>query len=245
VIALLLYRRVWRSLPVFCACCTCDLLSNVVTYASSRYLAASYSAVYLAATALDVVLVFGVLIEVAWSILRPLRASLSSRTLLAVSVLILTVGAAIWPFTGIHALASLSPAIRNIVRLQQTAAMLRILFFLVLAGCSQLLSIGWRDRELQIATGVGFYAVVSVAVEALHAHLTMGPQYRLLNQAVIVSYIVTMLYWLYCFAQQETARREFSPQMQSFLLAVAGNARTARMALADSTAAKAPNLRER
>ena len=43
-------------------------------------------------------------------------------------------------------------------QLQHTVSILRILFFLVLAGGSQLLSIGWRDRELQVATGLGFYS---------------------------------------------------------------------------------------
>jgi hypothetical protein len=39
-----------------------------------------------------------------------------------------------------------------------------------------------------------------------------------------------------CFAQKVPERREFTPQMQNFLLAVAGNARTARIALANSSA---------
>jgi hypothetical protein len=44
-----------------------------------------------------------------------------------------------------------------------------------------------------------------------------------------------LLYWAFSFAQAETKRREFTPQMQSLLLAVAGNARTARMSLTEES----------
>jgi hypothetical protein len=108
-----------------------------------------------------------------------------------------------------------------------------VLFFLVLAGCSQLLSIGWRDRELQVATGLGFFSIVSLAVTVLHSHEGMGQQYRHLNEFVSAGYILSLAYWAFSFATKEAARREFTPQMQSFLLAVAGSARTARITLTD------------
>jgi hypothetical protein len=133
-----------------------DLLTNVGNYAVLRYFLASYTTIYLVETVLDSALEFGILVELSWSVLRPLRASLSRSILVVVGVLIVAAGAAIWPFSVIHGLASLPPAWRTLVHVQQTASILRILFFLVLAGCSQLLSINWRDRELQIATGLGF-----------------------------------------------------------------------------------------
>jgi len=187
---------------------------------------------------------FGVLVELSWSTLRPIRSSLPRSALLVVGVLIVALGAAIWPFSGIHELASLAPAIRNIVRVQQTASILRILFFLVLAGCSQLLSIGWRDRELQIATGLGFYSIVSLTVEILHSHEAMGSQYRHLNQIVVVSYICSLLYWAFSFSEKEAERRDFTPQMQSFLLAMAGNARATRIALSEPPSGKGRDPRK-
>jgi hypothetical protein len=120
----------------------------------------------------------------------------------------------------------------------QTTSILRILFFLALAGCSQLLSIGWRDRELQVASGLGFYSLVSLAVAMLHTHQNMGPLYSHLQQVVVASYICSLLYWAVSFSQKEAVRREFSPQMQSLLLSVAGTARATRTALADSAVAK-------
>jgi hypothetical protein len=107
-------------------------------------------------------------------------------------------------------------------------------FFLLLAGFSQMLSIGWRDRELQVATGLGFYSIVSLAVTVLHSHQSMGDQYRNLNQYESASYILSIVYWVFSFATKEAERREFTPQMQSFLLAMAGTARSTRIALGES-----------
>jgi hypothetical protein len=125
------------------------------------------------------------------------------------------------------------------MQLQQTVTILRVGFFLVLAGCSQWLSIGWRDRELQVVTGLGFYSIVGLCVAMLNMHQTTGVQYLHLNQIVIGSYILSLVYWLYNFAQQEVARREFTPQMQNFLLAVAGAAHSSRVTLTESRSEKA------
>jgi hypothetical protein len=120
------------------------------------------------------------------------------------------------------------------VHLQQSSSILRILFFLVLAGCSQLLSIGWKDRELQIATGLGVYSMASLAVTLVHTHQSAVSQYRqyhMLDNLQSAVYVCSLFYWVYSFLQQETERREFTPQMQNFLLAVAGSARSARIGL--------------
>jgi hypothetical protein len=194
-----------------------------------------YVAAYLGGLVVDSALEFSVLVELAWSVLRPLRASLSRKALGGVAAIILFAGAAIWPFSGIHELGQYPVAWRNLVHLQQTASILRVLFFLLLAGCSQLLSIGWRDREMQVATGLGFYSIVSLAVSILNSHQGMGQQYLYLNQFVVASYVLSLTYWAFSFATKEAPRREFTPQMQSFLLAVAGNARTTRIAMAPPT----------
>jgi hypothetical protein len=166
-----------------------------------------------------------------------MRASLSPRTPFVIAIVILAIGAAIWPFSALQSLAGLAPALRGIAHLQQTTAVLRVLLFLTLAGCSQLLSIGWRDRELQVATGLGFYSLVSLGTAMVHTHQASWAQYRHLNQLLLGSYICTLAYWIFSFAKKEAERREFTPQMQNLLLAVAGVARAERTAL---TAASRP-----
>jgi hypothetical protein len=238
VVVLLFCRRAWRILPIFCAYCVWDLFSNAAVYVVLRFFPASYLTVYLVETVVDSALQFSVLVELAWSVLRPLQASLSRRALILVGALMLAIGAAIWPFAAPSGLAYLSTEAHILVRLQQTVSILRILFFLALAGSSQLLSIGWRNRELQVATGLGFYSFVGVAVAALNTSPAMSQQYSHLNRLVVVSYICSLFYWIFSFAQKEAERREFTPQMQSLLLAVAGAARTTRVGLENSAAAE-------
>jgi hypothetical protein len=233
IVALLFYRRVWRTLPLFCIFCAWVLVSDAGNYIVRQDFAQSYTTTYFIETVGDSSLEFGVLVELAWSVLRPIRASLSRKTLLVVALLIVAAGAAIWPFSGIRDLGNYPLVLRNIVHLQQTTSILRVLFFLILAGCSQLLSIGWRDRELQVATGLGFYSIVSLAVTVLQSHQGMGEQYVHLNHFASASYILSLAYWAFSFATKEAKRREFTPQMQSFLLAMAGTARTARITLAE------------
>ncbi len=242
IIGLLLYRRVWRTLPIFCMYALWSLLSDGGGVLIHRHFKDPTSQInliiYIVSTVLDSTLQISVLIELAWSVLRPLRASLSYRALVVVALLILATGAAIWPFTGIHEISFLPPAWRSLVHVQQTTSILRILFFLALAACSQLLSIGWRDRELQVATGLGIYSLVSLAVSLWRSNEGVWSQYVLTNRLLTASYFCSLLYWAFSFAQKEAERREFTPQMQSFLLAVAGNARATRMTLANSSPPK-------
>ncbi len=241
VIGMLVYRRVWRTLPVFFSYCVWDLTSNLAIYVVSLYDPGAVYHAYFAQTAIDSALLFCVLVEMAWSVLRPLRASLPRSALVVVGILILVAGVAIWPFAGLPGLAhSTSKEGLLIAQLQQTSTILRILFFVLLAGGSQLLSIGWRDRELQVATGLGLYSMVSLTVAVLDLHQTTASQVEHLNQIATAGYICCLVYWVFSFAQKEADRREFTPQMRSFLLAAAGAARTTRVAMTDSRSDKPP-----
>jgi hypothetical protein len=246
VIGMLTYRRAWRTLPVFFSYCVWDLTSNLAIYVVSLYDPGAVYHAYFAQTALDSALLFCVLVEMTWSVLRPLRASLPRSALVVVGILILVAGVAIWPFAALPGLAhATSKEGLLITQLQQTSSILRVLFFLLLAGGSQLLSIGWRDRELQVATGLGLYSIVSLTVAVLETHQTTASQYQHLARFESASYIFCLTYWAVSFAQKEAERREFTPQMRSFLLAAAGAARTTRVALNDSRSDKPPKQDQR
>lgn len=242
VVALLVYRRVWRRLPVFFVYCIWALFSDGLAYSIKFFSASGYSFnFYTVMTVLDVTLQFCVLVELAWSVLLPVRKNLSRKALWVVAALILAVGAAIWPFAALTGVAVSLKAWHFIEQLQQTAAILRVLFFVLLAACSQLLSLGWRDRELQVATGFGFYSIVSLAVAALNTHLSTPQQLGNVYRLVVVSFLSSLLYWIFSFAQAEAERREFTPQMQSILLTLAGTARISRVALTEFAVAEPHN----
>ena len=245
VVGLLLWRRAFRTLPIFSAYLAFSLVSDLGQYAiTDRFPTATSFRFFLFGLAIDSLFQFGVLIELSQSIMRPLAKLLPRWTPIAVGALIALICAAIWPLAKTPASIDFSSQGRLLIHLQQTFSILRILFFLALAGCSQLLSIGWRDRELQIATGLGFFSMVSLSVSLVHTHQALTDSYHLLDQVVTASYICSLLYWAYCFAQQDAKRREFTPQMQNFLLAVAGTARSTRMSLVDSNSRNDRDERE-
>lgn len=241
VVGLLIFRRVYRTLPVFCAYCIWDILSNLSVFAISRYSnSAAYFHAYFIQTIIDSVFQFCVLVELAWSVLRPLRSSLPRIVPVILGVLILIAGAAIWPFASLQTLATVpSRQWLLLAQLQQTVSILRIAFFLLLAGGGQLLSIGWRDRELQVASGLGFVSLIGATTTILRSHETTAVAVTQLNHFAVASYLCCVSYWAYCFLQQEAARREFTPQMQSFLLSVAGAAHSSRVTLTESRTEKA------
>lgn len=245
VLGLLVYRRAWKNFPLFCVFCAWDLLSGAGMFFVLEHYKNSYSVFYFFQTAISSTLEFCVLVELGWAVLRPIRKLLPRFIPVVIALLVLILGAAIWPFDALSSFSAYPVALREVLHLQQTTSILRILVFLLLAGGSQFLSIGWKDRELQIATGLGFYSLVSLGAAMINARQTSFDQYAHLNQIVIASFIASCLYWAYSFAQKEAERREFTPQMQSMLLAVAGVARANRAAMGDPSITDVQRRRNR
>ena len=238
LIGLLLRRRIWRTLPVFFLYSLWVLFPGIGAWVIEHYRPSWYQTYYFFDLIIDSCLLLGILVELAWSILRPVRTSLPRATLGILVFLVLLAGAAIWPFAAVRGIEHSSRTVQLVIQLQQTVSVLQVIFFLGLIAGSQVLSIGWRDREMQVATGFGFYALTSMSVAMIHAHETAVSQYWHLNQVLIAGYICSLGYWIFSFARKEAARKEFTPQMQGILLAVAGAARSTRMAMVEAQVEK-------
>jgi hypothetical protein len=237
LILLMLRVRLFRTFPAFQIwVCWSFVIDTYYFFAVTFQKLQPSLNLYEVQISVDSILMFGVLVELAWSVLRPIRTSLPKNSWLAIVGLILIAGTAVWFVAGLAAPGYLTPEGKAFFRLQQTGAILRVVVFLAMAGFSQLLSIGWRNRELQIATGFGFYSIVSLAVTILHTHqASTSPQYHWLDEAGAASYLLALCYWVFAFATREAERKEFTPQMQNFLLAAAGTARAARIGMASSS----------
>jgi hypothetical protein len=237
LILLLLRSRLFRTFPAFLMYVCLSFVNDTYFFVVALQKYQPPLRVYDISISVDSILMFAVLVELAWSVLRPIRSSLPKYSWLAIVGLILIAGAAVWFVAGLTVPGYLTPEGKAFFRLQQTGAILRVVVFLSMAGFSQLLSIGWRNRELQIATGFGFYSIVSLAVTILHTHQLSSatPQYHWLDEVGAASYMFALCYWVFAFATREAERREFTPQMQSFLLAAAGSARAARIGMASSS----------
>jgi len=238
LILLLIRMRVFRVYPAFFLFVCWSLVSDFLFFFLQTLPDSTYSKLYVIQVGIDTAMIFAVLLELAWSVLRPIRSSLPRRSVLILVVILGLAGLALWPVAGIATPGNLTHKGEFLFRLDQTASILRIVFFLALAGFSQLLSIGWRNRELQIATGMGIYSIVSLSVSILHTHQIVGPQYHWLDQVMAVSYLGALSYWVLAFATKEAERQDFSPQMQSFLLLVGGTAKAGRVAVSDFGASK-------
>jgi hypothetical protein len=55
------------------------------------------------------------------------------------------------------------------------------------------------------------------------------------DAAIACSYVLSLVYWAYSFAQQEAARHEMTPELHDFLLAVADAIRKQRVRLSERT----------
>ena len=226
VVVLLLSRKTWRILPIFSLYILWALISDLAAFYFQSYgVSANYLVFYTIMMTVDAILQFTVLVELGWSVLRPIRSSLPRGALVALTVVVAVAGLVIWPLAGITTPEPLTSQGALVFHLNQTFAILRIVCFLVMASFSQLLSIGWRDRELQVATGLGFYSIISLLVTMLDSHHTSTSQSHMLHDAVSLSYVGTLAYWVVSFAAKEYQRKEFSPQMQEFLLLMGGGAR--------------------
>jgi hypothetical protein len=234
VIVVALWKRIPRLLPFFFAYLVWTVASDAAGFAAAKSSLVLYDRVYRSQMTLDCFMQFGVLVELAWGVLRPMRSVLPKRTILIISLGILAVGAMFWPLTAFTVNHSWPWNWIPLLRLQQTFSLLRIAFFLGLAALSQFFAISWRDRELQVATGLGFYSIISLGAALLHTHPGSMRQFDVIEDLVVVGYLCSLLYWCVSFLQQEAERQEFSPRMQSILLTVAGAARANRLALEQS-----------
>ncbi len=226
VLMLILRRSLWRRLPWFAVYIGWTLVSDIGLLALGSLPQEQYFRIYTWEMVVDSGLQFAVLTELIWSVLLPVRGSLPKSSRWFLLGIVALAGAVIWPLAGKTVPPQLTDLGLNAFHLAQTFAILRVVLFLIMACFSQLLSIGWKDRELQIATGMGFFSIVSLLVAVLHTHQMVGGQYHWLDVLVSASYFCTLVYWVWNFAKVDESRREFSDQMREFLVIMGVNIRT-------------------
>ena len=241
VIGLLIYRKTYKKLPLF----FCYNLFLLVLTGASLSLPAHYPInlqlkIFDAAEIIDALFLFCVLVELSMSVLSPIRSKLSSRSVFIVAGAFAVALALIWPFAKPPGFSRLDHLSQIQVHVDVATSALRIVFFVALAGFSQFLSLSWRDRELQLGTGLGFYALVSLTATMLKMNVgtataEAADTYHRLDQMQVGGYIGALMYWAVCFAQKVRQRQEFTAQMEDFLVSMVGGARLMRVSLRDSS----------
>lgn len=220
-LGILMWRRSYKTLPVFFSYIAWGMAGDSAVLILRTLFHNQNPDIWVVATFIDSVFQYAVLIELAWSILRPIQRSLPKGFLPGLSILIAAVAALAWPLCALKGSPGYPWEWLLALHVQRSFAVLRILFFMALAGCSQFLRIGWKDRELQVATGLGFYSLVSLAGTMVHSHQIFGVEYYYVELVVACSYVVSLVYWVASFIQEEAARREMTPEMEQFVFRMA------------------------
>ncbi len=231
VVGLLIYRRTFRIIPCFTAYVVWTILSDSIMVSLLRKQQA-YVNVFAVEMTLDSILQFIVLLEVVWRTLNPIRTELSRRVLVFAAVFTIAAGVLLWPLAGLCIRKNMPHIYHYVTQMQQTISFLRIVFLLVLTCSSKLLSIGWRDRELQVTTGLGFYSIASFGGFLLHINTPRNPiAFERIEIGITTCYLLTLIYWVSALVQKEARRQTFTPEMEQFLWKITGNASAIRASL--------------
>ncbi len=227
LLVVLIARRQYKIFPVFTFYIGFGLLYDLGI--GALMIASPHMARYLAfgLLPLQYLIEFGVLLEIAWNVLRPVHMSLprgSIRVFILVVTLALLCGVLLaWHLdrTGRRVEDFRGP-------LDLTVGLLRMLIFAATAGFAQLLGIGWKNKVLQIATALSFYSAVDLVVSLVQRYTGSSQN---LEDIRAVAFTLELGFLVWAFTTKEVRRREFSPQMEQFLVTLAGRAKLARTAL--------------
>jgi hypothetical protein len=224
----LILRRQYKTFPIFTLYIAFNLLSDLVIGLSAGVYSVHVGyAVQVASLPLLYLLELCVLFEIAWNVLRPVHTSLPRGSikvffgLVSLSLLCGTLLA--WQ---VHDTGNRLDDIKR--PLDLTVGLLRMLIFAATAGFAQVLGIGWKNKVLQLATALSFYSAVNLIVSLGERH---AGSVDALEPLRAVAYFLEIGFLLWVFTTKDVRRREFSPQMEQFLVTLAGRAKLARTAL--------------
>jgi hypothetical protein len=229
LLGVLLERRRYKQFPVFVSWVGFNVLSEPLIYFLIHHVsAATYFKAYFALAFPQNLIELGVLVEIAANVLRPVKRSIPSGSLPFLFIVMLGFGVGGFLLAA-HLNESTLTHPRAFVVVNTTVAILRLLTFIVIAGFSQVLGLGWKNHVLQLASGLAFYSAVTLIVELAHSHLRAGPNYAsdyyMLAHFRVLGYLCALYYWCFCFARQEAPRKEFNSKMSDFLVSMSGMAK--------------------
>jgi hypothetical protein len=198
-----------------------------------------YPKVYFTITVLDYVLQFLIILEIGRNVFRPSKRSLPFRLWPVVTGGILVCAILAATFSPQVQSGGNNAATHTLLRVTLGLAILKLLLFASMAGFAQFLGIGWKSRVLQLASALAFYGAVSLLVQLSSSHLpSTSTSYtaHLVRLAQIQwgAYGLTVISWIWAFSQNESPRKDFTPQMQEVLVTIAGAAKRTRLAVTRS-----------
>lgn len=212
--ALLTWRRVYRELPIFYSCIAFEFGLDLAAWFLTRQLSPTvYLRQFIFQLTSDAVFQLAVCAELGRKLLRYNRCAPPRR--IAVIAVIGIACALIWCLAHWSVPAQSSIIMVLYVRLRQGFGILQVGVLLAIVGLSQILKLRWPERGLQIATGLGINFIVALAVTVLETHQFPDSVSHRLDQLVIFSVVVSLAYWVLCFAQKTEKRQNISHKFEN------------------------------
>jgi hypothetical protein len=231
----LLRSRLYRTFPIFFIYILYSSVSDIGFLALFRHVSdRTYFWAYFTNNIPELLLQIGILIEVGFNVINPVRHSLP-RASLYLFMAMLAGGTLLALLLSMHSQpASLDRWEQYFVHINFGVAILRLAIFAAIAGFSQLLGIGWRNHALQLASGFLGYSIAVLLVELLHrfSGVANQPLYHLHEQFRILAWCMVLGYWSYTLSRADAPRKEFSPGMAEFLVSLSEVSRQNRTAFA-------------
>jgi hypothetical protein len=168
-------------------------------------------------------------LEIAWHVLRPVQVSLPHGT---ASNIRLVHGSLCWVALCWPGMLTTGSLVYDKIKRPSRPdgeGLLRMLIFVVTAGFRPVAGDRLEKQGLQLATALSFYSAVDLIVSLVQRH--SGPIRDLERIAGWSTSCFELGFLVWAFTTKDVRRREFSPQMEQFLVTLAGRAKLARTAL--------------
>jgi hypothetical protein len=238
-VCVVLFRKgLARLYPLFVIYLVVNLAEDPLGLFWNGY-STGYRRYYFVATVLDYVLQLLIVFEIGKNVLRPSKRSIPFPILPVATVAVLVCALIAASFSRQVQTVGTGNLIQMSVKVTLGLAILKLLLFAALAGFAQVLGIGWKSHVLQLATGLAFFAGVSLLVQISSSHVSVvNPNYMhhldRLAQIQSAAYNFTLIFWIWAFSRNEAPRKDFTPQMQEVLVTIAESAKRTRLAVTRS-----------
>jgi hypothetical protein len=227
------HRRLYRTFPVFFSyllysCCSDLLFTYLVRHSSES----TYFKAYFANNVPEFLLQLGILVEVAWNVLNPIRRSLPKSSLYVLIAMVVSGTLLALLLAVFSRETDVKSWSQVFLQVNFGVAILRLVIFSAIALFAQMLGISWKNHVFQIATGIASYSILVLLIELAHRHTGAADdsRYHLLEQFRVAGWCMALGYLSYALEKKEAPRREFSPKMESFLVSISEAARENRIA---------------
>lgn len=193
LLGLVIWRRVYRTLPVFSCFFVWCLLSDA-GMAIANLFPGAYLPATIANITVDALFQLAILAELGRVVMRYNHVSPLGRTAI---VLLTAIAFVLAGSLNKWAIPTQLPIMDMLyLVLMQLYAVLRVVFLLTLVWWSSLQGLRWPTRELRIVTGLGVYIIATLTAAILHSHNMGGIEFHWVDQVLVAIYLWTLSYWI-------------------------------------------------